>query len=315
MSVCDRNEPRITGAPGRISWVSDSPASCLDGLLHQRRRHGRRRHRAHQQERRDHVHLPGLGVDDHRLQHPRVEAQRRVGVDHREDARLGRVGSSWRPNRMSVISSVSRAASPVITAPMYGLSVSVWTASSMSRWRESSGRSFGSHAQAAGRVQLLERLRQPAELLEVGHRRLAPLVALAHERRPLRAAEEHVAAADPHGAGRVAGGEVVLAAAPSRPARARSRDRSARSGPRPAGPRRGTARPRRRAGTRRRSRRSAAATRPRSWPSRPRTAPRSGGRASRTRAAGYLSGPGLGRRDHGYPALFARTTEEITCSS
>ena len=28
MSVCDRNEPRITGAPGRISWVSDSPASA-----------------------------------------------------------------------------------------------------------------------------------------------------------------------------------------------------------------------------------------------------------------------------------------------
>ena len=29
---------------------------------------------------------------------------------------------------------------------------------------------------------------------------------------------------------------------------------------------------------------------------------RSGGRASRTRAAGYLSGPGLGGRDRGYPA-------------
>ena len=27
MSVCDRNEPSTTGAPGRTSWVSASPAS------------------------------------------------------------------------------------------------------------------------------------------------------------------------------------------------------------------------------------------------------------------------------------------------
>ena len=48
------------------------------------------------------------------------------------------------PRRSSVIAIVSAAFGPEVTEPMYGLSVSVWSASTMSRWRESSGTSFGS---------------------------------------------------------------------------------------------------------------------------------------------------------------------------
>ena len=39
---------------------------------------------------------------------------------------------------------VSAALGPDVTEPMYGLSVSVCSANTMSRWRESSGRSLGS---------------------------------------------------------------------------------------------------------------------------------------------------------------------------
>ena len=39
---------------------------------------------------------------------------------------------------------VSTALGPEVTEPMYGLSVSVCSAYTMSRWRESSGVSFGS---------------------------------------------------------------------------------------------------------------------------------------------------------------------------
>jgi hypothetical protein len=48
------------------------------------------------------------------------------------------------PNRISPMRIVSSAFGPEITDPMYGLSDSVCSANTMSRWRESSGRSLGS---------------------------------------------------------------------------------------------------------------------------------------------------------------------------
>ena len=126
----------------------------------------------------------------------------------------------------------------------------------------------GLAAQAAGRVQLVEGLAQAAEVLEVGHRRLAALVALAHERRALRGGEEHVPAADADCALRIAGHQIELAWVPQRRARAPSRGRSAPPTPRPAGRPCGSARASRRAGTRCRCRRAAAATPARAPPSR-----------------------------------------------
>ena len=48
------------------------------------------------------------------------------------------------PKRISPIAIVSFAFSAEVTEPMYGLSVRVWRARTMSRWRESSGVSSGS---------------------------------------------------------------------------------------------------------------------------------------------------------------------------
>ncbi len=49
-----------------------------------------------------------------------------------------------RPNTISAIAIVSTAFGPDVTEPMNGLSDSVSSAYTMSRWRESSGLSFGS---------------------------------------------------------------------------------------------------------------------------------------------------------------------------
>ena len=57
-------------------------------------------------------------------------------------------------------------------------------------------RVVGLDDRAARRVELVERLREPHEVLEVGHRRVAPLGALAHERRAVDGREDHVVAAD-----------------------------------------------------------------------------------------------------------------------
>ena len=103
MSVFDRNEPKMTGAPGRMSCVSAMPASALGHLLHERRgdRHGR--HRAHQQERRDDHGLVALHVLVQRREHAVVEAQRRVDVDerHRRRRLLDRLAARRRGSRPS----------------------------------------------------------------------------------------------------------------------------------------------------------------------------------------------------------------------
>ncbi len=57
---------------------------------------------------------------------------------------------------------------------------------------------------AARGVQLRERLREPNQVLEVGHLRVAADVALADERTPVDRREHHVVAADVRGIGGVA---------------------------------------------------------------------------------------------------------------
>ena len=81
----------------------------------------------------------------------------------------------------------------------------------MSRWRESSGRSFGSQIVPPGESSCGNACDEPDEVLEVVHRRLAPLVSLAHERAAVDGREDHVVAADVHGALRVARLQVELA--------------------------------------------------------------------------------------------------------
>jgi hypothetical protein len=74
-----------TGAPGRTSWSRAS--QHLGRLLRERRAHGDRRHRAHEQERRDDHRLVRRRELEHRLEHADVVAQRRVHVHVREHHR------------------------------------------------------------------------------------------------------------------------------------------------------------------------------------------------------------------------------------
>ena len=115
------------------------------------------------------------------------------------------------PNRISPIGIVSAALGPEVTEPMYGLSDSVWSAKTMSRWRESSGRSSGSQIVPPGESSSGKELGEPDEVLEVGHLRVAAHVALADERAAVDGGEHHVVAADVRVVGRVAGLQLELA--------------------------------------------------------------------------------------------------------
>ena len=64
---------------------------------------------------------------------------------------------------------------------------------------------------AAGRVQLVEDLRELHQVLEVGHLGVAADVALADERAAIHGRERHVVAADGQRLGRVAGLQLELA--------------------------------------------------------------------------------------------------------
>ena len=76
----------------------------------------------------------------------------------------------------------------------------------ISRWRESSGTSFGSQGRPPARVELVDGLGEPAEVVEVAEGRIAADRAAPDERRPLHRHEDHVASADHdvvHGIARV----------------------------------------------------------------------------------------------------------------
>ena len=94
----------------------------LGGLLGQRRRDRDGTHRAHQDERRDHVHLVRLGEGEQRLDHARVEAQRRVGVDDAEQRGRGLDRAARPPCTISAMAIESSAATGSNCAPPYGLS-------------------------------------------------------------------------------------------------------------------------------------------------------------------------------------------------
>ena len=108
MSMLDRNEPKITGQPGRISWASAMPdsasaicctsaAGIVTGDIAPIRMNGVSTHG-----------LAGRGVLELRLEHPVVPAQRRVAVDQRDRRPASARSASRPPNRISLIAMVSR---------------------------------------------------------------------------------------------------------------------------------------------------------------------------------------------------------------
>ncbi len=114
------------------------------------------------------------------------------------------------PNRISPIWIVSAAFGPEVTEPMYGLSDRVCSANTMSRWRESSGRSSGSQIVPPGESSSGNAWDEPDQVLEVGHLRVAADVALADERAAVDGCEDHVVAADVGGLRRVASLQLEL---------------------------------------------------------------------------------------------------------
>ena len=194
MSVCERKEPSTTGGPGRTSCASASPASAsavcctsaagtVTGAIAPISRNGVTT-----------TAWPARGVLEQRLEHPLVVAQRRVDVDDGVDAGA-RVEPARRRRRFGRARG-SRARRSARSARRWnGLSVSVSSASCMSRWRESSGTSFGSQGRPPG---VSKSSRTCASRQKRRSRRASRRAArrLAHERRALHRHEDHVVAAD-----------------------------------------------------------------------------------------------------------------------
>ena len=241
MSMLERNEPRITGQPGRVICASEMPASasaiCCASVA------GMETGDIAPMSRNGVMTTGWLARWYSRADSIMRSSQRSGELQLTSEMTTGACSMASRPpNAMSHIASVSRARSAETTLPMNGLSVSVSRRKTMSRWRESSGASLGStivppaeSSSSNACASWQKRSKSPS----VASRRSA---ALAHEGRAVDAREVHVVAAEMDAARRVPRLHVVRAAAHWPPARARSRGRGRRCSPPPAGPRRGTAR-------------------------------------------------------------------------
>ena len=254
----------------------------LGRLLHQRRRDRHRRHRAHQQERRHDGTWPALGQRLHHLEHRHVVPQRRVDVG---DAVHGR-----RPSQLLVAAVDDR---------RHRERVARLVAGEQRRHAHLVGqrqlrvrhvevprvvRQVGRLARdQPGRVDLVERVPELHEPLQVGDRAVAPLGAVQHERRARRRRRTPCGRRRRRCRGPGCGRAPRTRQAPSRPARAGSRGRTARRRrPTRPGPPRGTAAAPAAGRTGSRSPTPAGASRPRAWPSPRRTGRRSGACGSRT---------------------------------
>ena len=143
MSMLDRNEPKITGHPGRMSCARAMPdsasaicctraAGIVTGDIAPMRMNG--------------VRTTGCAAAQYSNRASSMRSsQRRGELQLIRLMEAGRASIASRPpKRISDIAMTSRAFSPETTLPMNTLSVSVMSDSVMSRWRESRGASFGS---------------------------------------------------------------------------------------------------------------------------------------------------------------------------
>ena len=209
MSMLDRNEPKITGQPGLISWASAMPdsasASCctraagiVTGDIAPISRNG--------------VSTTGWFAAQYSNCASSIRSSQRSGelqliseivagvvsidvaaaeqdLGHRD-----RVGGVRAGHHVAHVDLVGQGLQRVDHVQVPGVERGVVR--------------LADHA--PGRVQLRKRLRQHAQAAEVGQRRVPAHVALADERRPVDRAEHHVVAADVHGVGRVPGLHVEL---------------------------------------------------------------------------------------------------------
>ena len=143
MSMLDRKDPKITGQPGRISWLSAIPdsasaicctsaAGIVTGDIAPISRNG--------------VSTTGWLAAEYSNCASSIRSSHRSGeLQLISEIETGFSSMTSRPpKRIAPIAMVSAALTPETTLPMYILSVRVWSAYVMSRWRESSGVSLGS---------------------------------------------------------------------------------------------------------------------------------------------------------------------------
>ena len=210
MSMLDRNEPKMTGQPGRISWASAMPdsasASCctsaagmVTGDIAPISRNG--------------VSTTGWLAAQYSNWASSIRSSQRSGELQLISEIVAGVGldrAPAPPNRISVILMVSAAFGPghhVAHVDLVGQGLQRVDHVQVPGVERRVVR-LADHP--AGRVQLRERLGQHAQPPEVVQRGVPPDVALADERRAVHRAEHHLVAADVHVVRRVAGLHVEL---------------------------------------------------------------------------------------------------------
>ena len=210
MSMLDRNEPKITGQPGRISWASAMPASAsascwasaagmVTGDIAPISRNG--------------VSTTGWAAAQYSNWASSIRSSQRSGelqliseivagtrsIDvpaaEQDLGHLDRVGGVRPGDHVAHVDLVGQRLQRVDHVQVPGVERRVVR--------------LADHA--AGRIQLVIGLRQHGQLAEVVQRGVPAHVALAHERAAVHRAEHHVVAADVHVVGRVAGLHVELA--------------------------------------------------------------------------------------------------------
>ena len=207
--MLERNEPKTTGAPGRISWESAMPESAsticctsaagiVTGDIAPIRMNG--------------VSTTGWLAAVYSNCDSSIRSSQRSGELQLISEMSAGVSSiaAREPKRISVIAMVSRgvdAGDDVAHVDLVGQRLQRVDHVEVPAVERGV---VGLVDHAAGGVEHGEGLRQPREVAEVLHRAVAAYVAVADERRPVDGAEGHRVAADVHGVGGVAGLEVEL---------------------------------------------------------------------------------------------------------
>ena len=209
LQIRRRQERAEHGRAARTDQLHQRNARQRFGeLLHQCRRNARRCHRSHQQEWHHEHGLAGACVDQQRVEHALVVDQRRVDVDVGVRARLAidAVAEDDAGRGQSVVHRIH--ADGVGAEGLVSQRQQRTDLVEMARVKREVIRL---DRQAACRVVLIDRLREPAEVLVIAKLAVSALHPAPHERRALHRHEHHVVATEAHVPLRIAGVQGELA--------------------------------------------------------------------------------------------------------
>jgi hypothetical protein len=206
---------RDEGAHDRGTSGADRLHQCdagerFGGLLCQRAGHGDRTHRAHHDERRDVHDLVALREHPERLEHTRVEHQRRVRVDGAEDRRIALEHVGTAEDHLGHRDRVDHAVEVDLRGTDGEVGVLVHRELQVEVARVDRT-IVDLDDRIAGRIDLGRHLRGAQQLNRVGERAVAATRhAVVAERHRLPGAEHHVVGAELHGLVRVARDQTEL---------------------------------------------------------------------------------------------------------